>query len=124
MAPTQPVRKPPTPAEVQAQQDRMLEIDRRTARTISEPTTAASVPAVVKSQLPAVPWSHENYLNELAPQTIAGRMVKFTKEGKFAVPDDETVIGEDVVFIANVPETLIGWIKFNGPGNPPDRHMG
>jgi hypothetical protein len=109
------MRRPPTPQQVQDELDRVLEADKQ----------RAAVPAVVApGQLPAAPWSHENYLNELAPQTIAGRMIKFTKDGTFTVPDDESTIGEDVLFIANVPETLIGWIKFNGPGNPPDRHMG
>jgi hypothetical protein len=99
------MKKPPTPAEVQQEQDRMVALDAQ----------RAAVPAVVA---PA------QYVDQIAPQTLAGKMLKFTKDGKFAVPDNETEIGEDVQFIALVPETLIGWVKFNDPGNPPEKFMG
>jgi hypothetical protein len=66
----------------------------------------------------------QRYLDEIAPASIVGRMVKFSKEGQFVVSDDDSVIDEDVDFIALVDQTLIGWIKFNGEGAPPDRTMG
>jgi hypothetical protein len=113
--------KAPTPQQVQAEQTRLLEADKVRAAT----PAPATVPAVLKQQLPAsTADSLSRYLDEIAPASIAGRMVKFTKDGKFVVPDDETEIGEDVDFIALVPETLIGWIKFNGAGNAPSREMG
>jgi hypothetical protein len=65
---------------------------------------------------------HAHYLDLIAPASIAGRMVKFSKDGTYAL--DDGVIDENVDFIALVPETLIGWIKFNGAGNPPSREMG
>ena len=34
------------------------------------------------------------------------------------------MIGDDIDFTALADQTLIGWIKFNGEGAPPDRHMG
>ena len=87
-----------------------------------------SVPAVVaKPSPPAVPDNrpaHERYLDEIAPATIAGRMIKFNKEGKFIVADDETEVSEDTDFIALCDQTLIGWIKFNGQGEAPSREMG
>ena len=46
-------------------------------------------------------------------------MIKFSKDGKFFTPDDEGEISEDQDFIALCDETLVGWVKFNGPGEPP-----
>jgi hypothetical protein len=66
----------------------------------------------------------QRYLDEIAPASIVGRMVKFSKGGEFVVSDDDSVVDEDVDFVALVDQTLIGWIKFNGEGAPPDRAMG
>ena len=63
------------------------------------------------------------YLDEIAPASIVGRMIKFDKNGKFVTHDDDEEIGEDVDFIALCDQTLIGYIKFNDEA-PPDRHMG
>jgi hypothetical protein len=63
------------------------------------------------------------YLDEIAPSSIVGRMIKFDKNGKFVTPDDDGEIKEDVDFVVLADQTLIGWIKFNDDG-PPDRHMG
>jgi hypothetical protein len=64
------------------------------------------------------------YLDEVAPTTTAGRIVKFTKEGVFAAADDGTPLSEDKTFVALCDETLVGWIRFNGPGEPPERRCG
>ena len=64
------------------------------------------------------------YLDEVAPTTTAGRTVKFTKDGIFATTDDGTPLSEDKTFVALCDETLVGWIKFNGPGEPPERKCG
>ena len=64
------------------------------------------------------------YLDEIAPASIVGSMIKFTKNGEYATSDDDTVIGDDMDFVALVDQTLIGFIKFNGEGAPPDRVMG
>jgi hypothetical protein len=80
----------------------------------------------MKSAAVAVPSDRlaiARYLDDIAPMQLAGRMVKF-KDGTFAVPDDESTIDENIDFIALVPETLIGRIKFNGAGNPPSKEMG
>ena len=53
----------------------------------------------------------------------AGEFIRFTKEAKFARLDGEEVpVGTKLVVV--FPETQHGWIKFNGPGQPPTRHMG
>ena len=64
------------------------------------------------------------YLDEVAPANIVGRMIKFSKDGKFVTPDDEGKVSENQDFIALCDETLVGWVKFNGEGEPPDRVMG
>jgi hypothetical protein len=50
-------------------------------------------------------------------------MLKFVKD-KYRFTDDDEEVGEDVDFIALCDQTLIGWIKFNGEGAPPERKMG
>ena len=55
---------------------------------------------------------------------MAGRIIKFSKDGAFVVSDDESEISEDRDFIALCDETLIGWIRFNGAGEAPDRIQG
>src|SRR5262249_45432296 len=64
------------------------------------------------------------YLDAVSPASLVGRLVKYSKDGKFFTPDDEGEISSDQDFIALCDETLVGWVKFNGPGQPPDRVMG
>src|SRR5262245_53160446 len=81
--------------------------------------TKALLPAKPKSTAvakPAVVDTVADYLDEVAPASIVGRMIKYSKEGKFVTPDDEEEISEDQDFIALCDETLVSWVKFNGPG--------
>ena len=80
--------------------------------------TAGTVPAVYSPQTAV-----SAYLDEIAPASIVGRMIKFNKNGQFVTHDDEKEIGEETDFIALCDQTLIGYIKFNDEA-PPDRHMG
>jgi hypothetical protein len=82
-------------------------------------TTGAKVPALT----PAADY-RSRYLDEVAPASIVGTMLKFTKEGKFVRQDNEEEIPEDADFLALCDETVVGWVKFNGPGEPPERDMG
>jgi hypothetical protein len=66
----------------------------------------------------------QTYLDEIAPANIAGRLIKFSKDGVFVTADDKEAINEDDDFVALVDETQIGWIKFNGEKEPPTRIMG
>jgi hypothetical protein len=97
------------------------------ARKSSE---AANVPAPIKPMAVAVPDSQgpiQKYLDEIAPAGIAGRLIKFSKEGTFVTADDGETIPEDAEFIALCDETLIGWIKFNRDKDsdaPPERVAG
>jgi hypothetical protein len=64
------------------------------------------------------------YLDEVAPVSIVGRMVKFNhKQSNFITTDDDAAIPEDATFIALCDQTMIGWVKFNEDA-PPDRVMG
>jgi len=88
---------------------------------------AALPPVPIKPTSVAVPDSRndvQRYLDEIAPASIVGRLIKFSKDGKFITNDDGESIGDDVDFIALCDQTLIGYVKFNGEGMPPDRHMG
>jgi hypothetical protein len=99
----------------------MLEADKRRQ---AEPQ---NLPAKVETRLPAAPdnrSAREQYLDEIAPASIVGRLIKFSKDGKFVTPDDEAEVSEETDFTALVDQTLIGWIKFNGEGEAPDQVAG
>ena len=118
----QAMRKAPTPQQILQEQQRLAEADsrRQAQATGNQPVTA-------ESKLPAVPdnrTAHEAYLDEIAPASIVGRMVKFSKDGKFITADDDEPISEETDFIALCNQTLIGYVKFSGEGQPPSKEMG
>lgn len=91
-------------------------------------TAAAIVAQEPSQQLPAVPNGRtfvEQYIDAIAPTTFPGRLIKFDgKAGAFTFTDNGERVAEDRDFVALVDETLVGWIKFNGEGAPPERHQG
>ena len=115
-----PNRKPLTAQQVIAEQKRMA-----TPR-FGEPPPSTAV-AALKPSVPAVVDSRtavQTYLDEVAPVSIVGRMVKFNSKGSnFITSDDEAAIDEGAEFVALCDQTLVGWIKFNDEA-PPDRVMG
>jgi hypothetical protein len=129
-------RQPPSPEQIIAEQKRRAAGGLKsrtavapTATTAATPPAETQVPATVTNggNAVAVPdnrTSVQQYLDEVAPASIVGRLIKFTKEGTFATADDGALIPETAEFIALCDETLVGWIKFNGEGEPPDRVMG
>jgi len=66
------------------------------------------------------------YLDEIAPpSSLVGRPIKFDgKGGKWLFGDTDEEISPDTDFIPLCDEILIGWIKFNGKGEQPDRIQG
>jgi hypothetical protein len=86
-------------------------------RAVTRPTAQpAAVPATGKTPQQA-------YLDEIAPSSIVGRLVKFSKEGRFVLNDGEPIDpGAD--FVALCDQTLIGWLRFNEDDTPPDRVQG
>jgi hypothetical protein len=118
-----------TSAQQQAQQ--RADAERRTqakaAIVRQSPAAPPTVTAPVTSTAVTVPDSRDyrsRYLDEIAPSSIAGRLIKFSKDGKFVTNDDGEPISEAAEFIALCDETLVGWIRFNGDDTPPDRHQG
>jgi hypothetical protein len=96
------------------------------AQTPLPPQTSTAV-AVPQSTAMAVPDNRsyrQRYLDDIAPASIVGRLVKFSKDGQFITADDEKPIDQATEFVALCDQTLIGWLKFNGEGEAPDREMG
>ncbi len=94
-----------------------------------KPRPAPSVPAPAAQQTTAVALPDtrdevQKYLDEIAPAAVVGRLVKFSKDGQFITADDSEPISDAAEFVVLADETLVGWIKFNGTGEPPDRRMG
>ena len=76
--------------------------------------------------LPDTRTPQQAYLDEIAPpSSLVGRPIKFDgKAGKWLFSDTDEEIGPNTDFIALCDEILIGWIKFNGKGEQPDRIQG
>jgi hypothetical protein len=127
-----------TPAQAQAQQ--RADAEKRQQARAASPGTAALVastskPAPAPSSNTAVAvrastavattnrTSVERYLDEIAPASIVGRMVKFSKDGTFITADDDMPIAEDAEFVVLADQTMVGWIRFN-IDEPPTRVMG
>ena len=53
-----------------------------------------------------------------------GEFIKFSKDAKFERISDGEEIKFGTKLICVFPETQHGWVKFNGAGQPPTRHMG
>ena len=84
-----------------------------------ETTTAPQVPAVRNGGGDAL----SAYLAEVAPATMVGRLIKF-KDGGYITVDDGKPVPEGSEFIVLADATVVGWIRFRGPGESPDRVMG
>jgi hypothetical protein len=77
-------------------------------------------------KLPAVTnggSSIQEYLSEHAGGTT-GTFFKFAKDGKFRKTSDDEEVPEGKEFVVIYDQIQVGWIKFNGKGNPPERRMG
>jgi len=73
--------------------------------------------------LPATPGDGvDAFLN--AHGGPVGEFVRFTKEAKFARVSDGEEVPAGTKCICVFDQTQHGWIKFNGAGQPPTRHMG
>ena len=84
-----------------------------------ETTTAPQVPAVRNGGGDAL----SAYLAEVAPATMVGRLIKF-KDGGYITVDDGEPVPEGSEFIVLADATVVGWIRFRGPGESLDRVMG
>jgi hypothetical protein len=128
-------RRPPTNRELmQAKKSQtpnppnLYQSDRELLASIKSPDPKkSSAVATPKSTAVAVPDPRpyrDRYYDEIAPASIVGRLVKFSKDGQFITADDEQPVPSDAEFAVLADQTMIGWLKFNGDGEAPDREMG
>ena len=129
----QRVRVSPTTREILQRQAAEADRNRAPKPTAAAPAATPPAPPVTgttvaptTSTAVAVPDSRtpqQQYLDEIAPAAIVGRLIKFSKDGKFITADDDTEVAEDADFTVLADQTLIGWLRFHTDG-PPDRAMG
>lgn len=115
-------RRPPTPEQIIADQKRRAGNGTAERKVVTVPAKVTTTNTAV-----AVPDNRtdtQKYLDEIAPASIVGRLIKFGKEGSFVTADDGKSVADTADFTALCDETLVGWIKFNGEDTPPDRIMG
>ena len=124
------LRVPPTTREILKRQAANAERElaqKKAAAAPKPPGLAIPSTAVTPAETTAVATPtrtpQQAYLDEIAPASIVGRMVKFTKDGKFATTDDGEPLPEGSEFIVLADQTLIGWVRFHDDA-PPDRVMG
>jgi hypothetical protein len=112
---------PQTPEQIKVAQVKRAEKDlaERKAKLPALATNGGTAVAVPDNRTAV-----QRYVDDIAPANIVGRMIKFGKDGKFITADDDEAVSDDTDFIALCDQTLIGFIRFNGSGNPPDRAMG
>ena len=115
-----------TTAQVLAQQKRDAEY--ATKQSTEKAVQQSQAVTLAKPTAIAVPDTRtpvQQYVDEIAPSAIAGRMIRFAKTGEFIIADTEEVISPDTDFIALCDETLIGWIKFHrDEETPPGQFVG
>jgi hypothetical protein len=111
---------PKSTAQVLAEQQRGAD------RLRQPPSTAVTIPQAARSTALTVPTrtALNSYLDATAPSAFSGRLVKFSKEGKFVIADSGDAVDDTIDFVALCDEVLVGWLKFNGENTPPDRVQG
>ena len=118
------------PEEITAQQKEQAAKDKARAIINARREAATNVPAKSGNASTAVAMPDnrtpaQRYADEIAPASISGRLIRFSKEGAFTTADDGEAVPETVDFLALVDEIAIGWIKFSGDDAvPPTRVMG
>ena len=91
------------------------------AEQIERDHAATKMPVVAAATPPASPAAaRAQYLDEIAPPSLAGRLLKFTREGSFAFADTGEEVSPDEDFVALLGETVVAYIKFHD-GEPPER---
>lgn len=119
-----PKRKPPTPEEIVTQQRRDAERAKQQKAAARAVTVkpAAPPPAVAPTDTRT---PEQQYIDEVAPSSIVGRLVKFDKNGRFVVSDTGEPIDDTVDFFALCGDVQIGYVKFSKEeGEPAKRRMG
>jgi hypothetical protein len=115
----------PTPEQIRTEQKRKSEADLARRKAALPATPAPSVPAKAATTAVAVPDNRtaaEVYADNVSPSFMPGPLVKFDgKEGRFVLASNDEKLDLMRRYIARLPDMWIGWIKFNGEGEPPSR---
>ena len=86
----------------------------RQAQAPAASTAPAATPAPAVPARAPVPTTSETYrqryLDEVAPSGIAGRLIKFSKDGVYETTDDGAPVPEGSEFVLLADDTLVGWI--------------
>jgi hypothetical protein len=115
--------RPPTARELVAARKRTAIAPADANQKAEQPTVPAAPPKTTAVTAPDDRPYVTRYLDETAPSGVVGRLVRF-KDGDFVTTDDDKVLPEAEEFTLLADDTLVGWLKFNGPGEAPDRVMG
>jgi hypothetical protein len=108
-------RTPPTPEEIVTEQKRQAKnLAAQKAQTLPVPAKTGN--GAVAAPAPDNRTEEQRYIDEIAPANIVGRMIKFSKDGKFVTADDDEPVDESAEFIALCDEILVGWIRFHRDG--------
>jgi hypothetical protein len=118
-------RTPPTVEQVLAEQKERAEKELAQRKAALPPVPAPSVPAKPATTAVAAPDNRttaEAYVDNVSPSFMPGPLVKFDgKVGQFVLASSGEVLDSMRRYIARLPDMWIGWIKFNGEGEPPTR---
>jgi hypothetical protein len=119
-------RTPPKTQRGRTPQEIIADQGRQPAQAKNPAAPASTAVAEAKPTAVAVSDGRDpvqKYLDEVAPAGIAGRLIKFSKEGAFVTADDGEPVPEDAEFIALCDETWVGRVKFDreNSGAPPIR---
>jgi hypothetical protein len=120
MTQTTSARRTPTVQQINEQQHKDAERDRQQkAQALTARPPVSTAVAAPDNRTPV-----QKYLDDVAPASIVGRPIRASKEHVFATPDDGEPVSDDVDFTALCDQTMVGLIRFNGEGSPPDQLMG
>jgi hypothetical protein len=107
-----------TPAHIQAEQHALTE----RSHVKAPPAPTPSVPATVPAQSTGVVSAEALERNLAALGSVPLTPITFDgNTGEFKTPDGPIPAGS--LFVAVVPQTRVGFIRFNGPGQQPDVEM-
>jgi hypothetical protein len=121
-------KKSPSPEQITTQQKRQAENDLAKRKAALPPAPVAPTPSVPAKTAPTAVAMPDNrtaaevYTDNVSPSFMPGPLAKFDgKAGQFVLASSDEVLDPMRRFIALLPDTWVGWIKFNGEGEPPSR---
>jgi hypothetical protein len=118
-------RTPPTTEQIKTEQKRQAEADLAKRKAALPARPATPVPVKAATTAVAMPDNRtvpERFVDDISPSFMPGPLVKFNgKEGHFILASSGDPLDQMKRYIARLPDMWIGWVKFNGEGEPPSR---